>query len=113
MNDNPFEKLPTMAIAILQEAKKTGAQNWQSDSYKAAYLAFCDEYKGNVSADRFDALVNWWGKLDRHRTSGFKKNRGDWSVVANRMMTNEITSKKSMRPMTFDELHKALKGENY
>lgn len=110
---DPFNKLPIEAIAILHEAHRVKNSGWTNQEYKSAYAAFCSETNNAIDANKFDALVRWWGDTSRHKSSRFERNnRGSWQVVPNKMMTSPASVKKSAPVATFDDLHRAMMGDN-
>jgi hypothetical protein len=113
MNFDPFNRLPTQAIAILHDAYKAKDSGWTNLNYKAAYCAFCAETANHVDADKFDALVRWWGDTNRHKSTRFEKDRrGSWRMAPNKMMTSPAAVKKSLVSGSFDDLHRAMMGDN-
>ena len=113
MNFDPFNRLPTKAIAILHEAYKAKDSGWTNMDYKAAYCAFCAETANHVNADKFDALVRWWGNINRHKSTRFERDqRGSWRMVPNKMMTSPASLKNNLGTGSFDDLHRAMMGDN-
>jgi len=71
MKFEPFSKLPKDALRYLFRAYDLKDEGWESIDYKACYLAFTAELKGEtVTSEKFDALVRFWGNSKRNKTSG-------------------------------------------
>ena len=87
MKFEPFSKLPKDALRILFRAYESKDSGWDDNDYKACYLAFTAELKGeSVSAEKFDALVRFWGNSTRNKTYGISHDiRNRTRLVPNKM----------------------------
>ena len=94
MKFSPFSKLPEEGLKWLLVAYEYKASGWTDNNYEDCYLAFNKALpRGEVvSAEKFDALVRFWG--DQKRTKTFDLARDPYSryrMVPNKMLNTYQT----------------------
>lgn len=88
MNEDIFNKLPPKTIPIIQRAYQHLGKGWTNNDYKACFYAFTETHGKAIPADKFDALVRYWGKTLDKGSFNYMKNRNGYSLVPNKMINN-------------------------
>ena len=96
MKTDFFNKLPAEAVKVVLDAYPHRSKGWTDTTYKAHYLAF-QQIMGDelVPAEKFDAVVAYWGKGTKNPSSGYGKNKGRCTLQPNKMMSAPYTTKSA------------------
>jgi hypothetical protein len=99
MKTDFFNKLPAQAVSIVLKAYEHRKKGWTDNEYKAHYFAF-QEIMGDqhCPAEKFDAVVRYWGKSMKSKNLGYANNRGRFTLQPNKMLGAPYQT-KSVSPL--------------
>ena len=87
MKIEPFYRLPKDALLWLYKAAEHEAKGWTDPDFKACYLAFTEQLKGEtISPDKFIGLINFWVNERRNKTFKRAEDRAAYRMLPNKML---------------------------
>ena len=96
MKIEPFYRLPKDALLWLHKAADHQSKGWTDTEYKACYLAFVEQLKGeSVSPEKFEALIRFWVNEKRNKTFKRAEDRGHYRMFPNKMLQGNGWETKS------------------